>query len=360
MFKKRLLAIIFSMIILSSVTTQGVAAAFTDVTDHTYEAAIDFCQEKGYVNGISETLFAPEGNLSRMQLATVWCRFLGISTVNHTFKDVTHLKNYYDSAAIIMNNLGILTGTSATSFSPYANVTREQLAIIVQRTFGVAAANENDYMAYSDHAAISPWARNAISACLNADVFAGLYNGPSLQPQKAATRAEICKLIYNLSQPAYTVTIGEMTGGTITALPSVAHPGTTITLNVVPDEGKQLKAGTLKFNDTVLDALTFTMPAEDVLITAEFEDVPVQLESISVTTPPDKATYTVGEALDLTGLVVTATYTDSTTNEVTGYTTTPAEGATLDTEGAISITVSFTEGTITKETTFDVQVNPAA
>lgn len=168
-------------------------------------------------------------------------------------------------------------------------------------------------------------------------------------------RAEICQLIYNLSLPAYTVTIGELTGGTITALPKVARPGTSISLTVTPDTGKQLKAGSLKFNDTSISGSTFTMPAEDVVVTAEFEDKPV-LESIDVTTPPTNTVYTVGETLDLSGLIVTATYTDSSTAEVTGFTTSPAGGSVLDTEGK-TITVSYTEGDITKETTFTVQVN---
>lgn len=360
MFKKKTAALILSVLILTTLSTQSASAAFTDVPDaHPYKAAIDFCEARGFVNGIGGGLFSPDGNLTRMQLAVVWCRFLGAATDNHSFSDVTPLKNSYDTVAIIMNSFGILTGASGSTFSPYANLTREQLAVVVMRTFGVGVADKNDYQAYSDHELISVWARDAISACLNAGVFSGLYQDPALQPQKAVTRAEICQMIYNLSQPAYTVTIGELTGGKITALPTVARPGTTITLTVTPDEGKQLKARTLKFNDTVIPGRTFTMPAEDVLVTAEFEDKPV-LESISVTTPPNKAVYTVGEALDLTGLVVTASYTGGTTKAVTGYTTAPETGFVFDTEGSKTINVSYTEDGITKETAFTVQVNAAA
>src|SRR5690606_29876583 len=42
----------------------------------------------------------------------------------------------------------------------------------------------------------------------------------------------------------------------------------------------------------------------------------VEVGAISVTTPPTKTEYLVGEELDLTGLVVTATYTDETTKTV--------------------------------------------
>ena len=41
--------------------------------------------------------------------------------------------------------------------------------------------------------------------------------------------------------------------------------------------------------------------------------IPVTLSSIAITTPADKLSYTVGEGLDITGLVVTGTYSDSST-----------------------------------------------
>lgn len=359
MFKKKIAALILSVFILAALSAQTASAAFSDVPDgHPYKAAIDFCEAKGFVNGIGGGLFSPDGSLTRMHLAVVWCRLLGAAEENHGFSDVTPLKNSYDTVAVIMNSFGILTGTQGSKFSPYANLTREQLAVVVMRTFGVGVADKDDYKAYSDHALISDWARDAVSACLNAGVFSGLYNDPALQPQKAVTRAEICQMIYNLSQPAYTVTIGELTGGKITALPTVARPGTTITLTVTPDEGKRLKAGTLKFNDTVIYGNTFTMPAEDVLVTAEFEDKPV-LESISVTSPPAKTEYTVGEKLDLSGIVVTAYYSNGDTAEITNYTAAPPAGSDLTAEGSMTITVSYTEGGITKETTFTVQVSAA-
>ncbi len=47
------------------------------------------------------------------------------------------------------------------------------------------------------------------------------------------------------------------------------------------------------------------------------------LKSIAVTTPPTKTTYTVGEKFEPAGMVVTATYSDDTTEPVTDYTVSP-------------------------------------
>lgn len=71
----------------------------------------------------------------------------------------------------------------------------------------------------------------------------------------------------------YTVTIGTLTNGTITASPTSGTVGTEISLTVTPDNGYQLKAGTLKYGTTAIDEATkkFNLPAENVTVTAEFE-----------------------------------------------------------------------------------------
>jgi len=63
------------------------------------------------------------------------------------------------------------------------------------------------------------------------------------------------------------------------------------------------------------------------------------LPSIAVTTPPTKTVYELGEALDLRGLIITATYNDGTTTTVTaGYTT---DGFNSATDGTKTITVTY-------------------
>jgi outer membrane receptor for ferric coprogen and ferric-rhodotorulic acid len=65
----------------------------------------------------------------------------------------------------------------------------------------------------------------------------------------------------------------------------------------------------------------------------------------------------VGESLDLSGLVITATYSDESSRVITEYTTTPEAGSTLDEAGTVSVTVSYTEDEITQNASFDVEVS---
>ena len=80
------------------------------------------------------------------------------------------------------------------------------------------------------------------------------------------------------------------------------------------------------------------------------------MSSIVEATAPTETTYTAGESFNPTGMVVTATYSDSSTAAVTGYTVT--DGTAL-TAGKTSVTISYTEGGETKTTTQAITVNAA-
>ena len=69
------------------------------------------------------------------------------------------------------------------------------------------------------------------------------------------------------------------------------------------------------------------------------------LTGIAITTKPTKTSYTEGESFDKTGMVLTATYSDGTSNAVTGYSYTP--NGKLKAEDT-KITISYTEGNVTK------------
>ena len=68
------------------------------------------------------------------------------------------------------------------------------------------------------------------------------------------------------------VIIGELSGGSIVAQPEEGVSGTQITLTVTPDRGYRLKADSIQYSNTrvVGDPPGFTMPASDVVVTAEF------------------------------------------------------------------------------------------
>ena len=98
------------------------------------------------------------------------------------------------------------------------------------------------------------------------------------------------------NKPNYTVGIGTLSGGSITASPTTATADTTIELTVTPDTGRQLQAGSLKYNDGtdhVITGTSFTMPAANVTVTALFEQIPASTPVYTVSPVADPA-YALG------------------------------------------------------------------
>ena len=96
------------------------------------------------------------------------------------------------------------------------------------------------------------------------------------------------------------------------------------------------------------------LASDNQTVTVAAYAAPKTLSSIAVTTAPAKVTYTAGENFVPAGMVVTATYSDGSTEAVTGYTFTPNGALTTD---DTSITISYTEGGVTKTATQAITVN---
>lgn len=80
------------------------------------------------------------------------------------------------------------------------------------------------------------------------------------------------------------------------------------------------------------------------------------LSSIAVTTPPTKTTYLEGETFDATGMVVTATYSDASTDDVTARCTFSPSTSTELTSSNTAIAISYTENAVEKTTSQAITV----
>ena len=112
-------------------------------------------------------------------------------------------------------------------------------------------------------------------------------------------------------------------------------------------------------DQTITVSYTDNGVTQNTEFTVKVEAAPVVLDSIAVTSNPTKTAYVEGDALDLAGLIIMATYSDGSSKAVTEYTTSPANGEVLDTGGDQTITVSYTDNGVTENATFTVNVESA-
>lgn len=117
-------------------------------------------------------------------------------------------------------------------------------------------------------------------------------------------------------------------------------------------------AGTTVYEDTTKINVTWVWDKVNITYqTSQAITVTRVLSSIAITTQPTKRNYTKGEALNLSGMVVKATFNSGNSAVVTSYTTSPANGSALSTTGTITVTVSYTENGVTKTASTTVTVS---
>ena len=179
------------------------SAKFTDVDSKAwYHEAVDYALEAGFMQGMSDTTFAPNANTSRAQLVTILYRMAGspeVKDVENPFTDVAEDAWYYDAVLWAYSN-EITEGMSDTIFVPNANLTREQLVTFLFRYasfkgYDVGIVNPLSSYGFTDTGDISAWAVKAMSWAVDK----GLVNGmteTTLAPAGLATRAQIAQIIY--------------------------------------------------------------------------------------------------------------------------------------------------------------------
>ena len=92
--------------------------------------------------------------------------------------------------------LGAIRGTSETTMSPHAKVTREQVFTILARLFGLRATDRSAIYAFSDWQSVSDWAALDVAAMIQAGYVQGAEG--ALKPQGYLNRSEAAQLFYNL------------------------------------------------------------------------------------------------------------------------------------------------------------------
>lgn len=174
---------------------------FTDAsTTAWYHDGVHYCLENGLMEGVADTLFAPNASLTRAMLVTILWRVEGKPVVNYymPFTDVDG-GAWYAEAVRWAASEGIVNGVTDTSFAPDDPITREQLAAILWRYakakgYDVSIGEETNILSYEDFAQISEYAIPAMQWACGAGIINGVTES-TLVPQGTATRAQAATML---------------------------------------------------------------------------------------------------------------------------------------------------------------------
>ena len=180
-------------------------AVYNDVKNDTswFYPGVQYCLSYGLMSGMGNGSFAPGEYTTRAQVAQILYNLHGNPEVSGgtPFTDVPE-GAWYQKAVTWAHSVGIVNGVTATTFSPNANITRQDFVLMLMRYLNNVRMVDrtwkpDDLSRFADAGSVGFWALDAmkdavaINAISGAPVDGRLY----IQPARNATRAEAAKIL---------------------------------------------------------------------------------------------------------------------------------------------------------------------
>ena len=208
MKRKRILALFLAAVSCLSLAVSASAAntpnrKATDFRDFDrtawYAEAVSAAVDNGLLYGKSSSIIDPNGDMTRAEMAAIINRSFGCyKTADISqYKDVAKSKWYYKDVALAVQ-MGTYNGRSSSSIAPDAPISRQEAMTVVARALELDydAYAKTDLSAFSDRSEISNWALPYVRSMVGAGYIHG--RGKILAPLDNITRSEFAQIFYNI------------------------------------------------------------------------------------------------------------------------------------------------------------------
>ena len=208
MKKKRILAMFLAVasclsLAVSASAANAVNRKATDFRDFDrtawYAEAVSAAVDNGLLYGKSSAIIDPNGDMTRAEMAAIINRSFGCyKTADISqYNDVSKSKWYYKDVALAVQ-MGTYNGRSASAMAPDAPISRQEAMTVVARALELDydSYSKTDLSAFSDRSEISNWALPYVRAMVGAGYIHG--RGKILAPLDNITRAEFAQIFYNI------------------------------------------------------------------------------------------------------------------------------------------------------------------
>ncbi len=205
---KRILAMILAVasclsLAVSAFAANTTARRATDFRDFDksawYAEAVSAAVDNGLLYGKSSTTLDPNGDMTRAEMAAIINRSFGCYKAADIsqYKDVSKDKWYYKDIALAAQ-MGTYNGRSSSAMAPDAPISRQEAMTVVARALELDydSYSKTDLSAFSDRSEISNWALPYVRAMVGADYIHG--RGKILAPQEHITRSEFAQIFHNI------------------------------------------------------------------------------------------------------------------------------------------------------------------
>ena len=168
---------------------QGARQAQAAYMDPYIEQAVQL----GLMRGDIEGNLMPENDISRAEFVTIINRAFGYDAMGGIpFEDVP-ADAWYAEDVDIAYTAGYITGTSESTFSPLASLTREEAVVILARNL-MMQPSVGENISFSDSRDLSAWSRGLVATAAGYGIIEGYPDG-SFHPQEAITRGDVAVML---------------------------------------------------------------------------------------------------------------------------------------------------------------------
>ena len=154
---------------------------FIDTRNHWAKDAIDFVSARGLVNGMNDSIYAPNNSTTRAQLWTILAR--------QNDADLNGGNTWYEKAQLWSKDKGVSDGAN-----PNGTIDRAQMVTMLWRAAGQPTAGGTAN--FTDVPADSYYA-NAVSWAVEGGITTGI-GGGRFDPNSTCTRGQIATFLYRL------------------------------------------------------------------------------------------------------------------------------------------------------------------
>lgn len=157
------------------------------------QSYLDTLSGWGVMRGDIQNGLDPDREITRAEFVAIINRAYGYTDMKGTpFTDVP-VSAWYADDIDIAYTVGYFNGTSPTSASPNATLTREQAAVLLARNL-MLQPTVGETLGFSDSRELSSWSRGLIGAAAESGVITGYADG-SFRPNGRITRGEVAAMV---------------------------------------------------------------------------------------------------------------------------------------------------------------------
>jgi len=173
---------------------------FEDVAGHWAQGHILSVIDKEWMKGISGNRFAPNNPLTRAEAAAVLVRALGLKEkkgIDVNFSDISN--HWVENEIKIAAQHGLVLGKGDGTFAPNQYITRQEIAVMLDRALTKLGLEGKGHNPYKDvNAKDLPWSYDSILKLTDYGIFTGGTDG-KFHPLNTALRAEMAAIMDRIS-----------------------------------------------------------------------------------------------------------------------------------------------------------------